>query len=174
MSAISPSPRESAQIPRWIRTAPNREAREIRLDAAPLPDGSSITFRVPRSAILDQDRIRPSPEMAAGARRVWGGVIASLRSEASSSSTTKPAFAQVLLRLNWFVEVPDKFRNFFVRAAAFSASYAPRIATGKPCTMKIGDVISGIVEKPNSERNSDSSAGDSVLSRIGWHSIHSR
>ena len=150
---IDSTPKESAQIMRWLRNAPDRVERNARIARAPLPSGSSISFKIENSTVFDQHRIHLSSEMASNMRRVWGTVV-SLRNESISANTVTPASAQILLRLNWLDESQEKYRNFFVRCTAFSADYSPRIALGKPCTLRLGDIVSGVIEKPHSERNS--------------------
>ena len=151
---IESTPREFAQITRWLHRSDNVTERNERLARAPLPAGPSISFRIDGSATFDQDRLHLSSEMAANMRRVWG-IVGALRDETLSANTLTPASAQIALRLNFLEERPVNYHDFFARAAAYSASYEPRIATGNPCTLKSGDIGCGILERPHSkDRNS--------------------
>ena len=107
-----------------------------------------------KSELFDQNRLHLASDMAASCRRVWG-VIGSLRQETvDSANATTPASAQVALRVNWLGEGTYRYRDFFVRSAAFSAAYSPRLVTGKSCNLRIGDIATGAVERPRSVRNS--------------------
>lgn len=130
---------------RWLRRAADANERSVRLASAPLPAGSSISFCIPGSLVSDQDRIHLSSEMADGMRRVWG-IVGTLRNESFAANMRTPASSQIVLRINWLGDRSQKFRNFLVRGAAYSASYDPRIATGKPCTLRIGEIVSGCLK----------------------------
>ena len=145
MADIPSTPNESARIMRRLRCVPDTTERSIRLAAATIHAGSALIFRIDGSTSLDQDRIRPSSEMEADMRKVWG-IAGSLRPESLSANTPTPASAQIVLRINWFDDRSYRYRDFSVRVAAYSASYEPRIATGHPCTLKIGDVVCGILD----------------------------
>ena len=115
------SPAESARVMRWIRRAADSDERTTRINAAPLPDGSSLSLRVPASFILGQDRVRLSSEMAASMWRVWG-IAGSLRNETFAANTRTPASSQIVLRLHWLGDTANVQRCFFTRVAAYSAS----------------------------------------------------
>ena len=149
---VASTPDESARIMRWLRRASDPAERATRLRNAPLPTGSSIVFRVAGSKELDQDRLYLSATMAASMRKVWG-IVSSLRPEVLSANTATPASAQIVIRINWHDEQSDRYRDFFARVTAYSASYEPRYATGNSCSLKLGDIVCGLLERPHSDRN---------------------
>ena len=70
------------------------------------------------------------------------------------ANTSTPASAQIVLRICWWGRSVDSYRSTFVRVTAFAASYSPRSVTGLACNLRIGDCVTGVLEKPNSPRNS--------------------
>ena len=89
-------------------------------------------------------------------RRVWG-VVGSLGvGKTGGANTTTPASAQIVMRLCWWDPTADKYRSTFVRVGAYAASISPRLVSGFACNLRIGDIVTGVLERPNSLRNSAS------------------
>lgn len=147
------TPADSAHVMRRLRAAiPFGRLRLLR--TAPLPKGSGLIFRIRDSTTFDHDRLNLSLLGATRFSRAWG-IVASLRNEVKSANTTAPASAQIWLRLPWRDLDDDVYRSFFVRTTAYSASYTPRYINGNTaCNLTVGDVVSGVLEKPASDRNS--------------------
>ena len=147
------TPGDAAFVMRRLKNARPGPERNALLRTAPLPPGSDLEFRDRSDDNRDQERLMLSKSMAYRMIRVWG-IIASLRYEKRSRNTTTPASAQVLLRLSWLDTQEDCYRSFFVRTTAFAADYAPRISDRSPCNLTLGDIITGVLERPSSDRNS--------------------
>ena len=148
-----------ARVPEIFGRVGDADLRSL-LRTAPLPEGSLLEFKhkVLRNASgkvisPDQDRLHLSKADALRCRRVWG-IATSLRKEKTSHNTVTPASAQVALRLNFLDRGDSVYRSFFVRTTAYAAAYSPRYPRGSPCTLSVGDMVSGTLERPASDRNS--------------------
>ena len=123
-----------------------------------LPMGACLVMKDANVDALDQERLMLSATDAHRFSRVWG-VVTSLRGESSSRNTKTPASGQVLLKLDWLDTANDCFRNFFVRSAIYSADFAPRYADGRPSNIHVGDIVSGMLAMPSSDRQSTTITG---------------
>ena len=91
-----------------------------------------------------------------------------MKNEPISANTTTPASAQVVLRLNFFDPDVDGYRSIFARVTAFAADYTPHVVTGLACNLSLGDIVSGILERPNSDRNSTALAAWDFATLKDW------
>ena len=123
-----------------------------------LPMGSCLVMKDDTVEALGQERLMLSACDARRFSRVWG-VVKSLKGESSSSNAKTPASGQVLLKLDWMDTSLECLRNFFARAAIYSADFAPRYADGRPSNIHVGDIVNGMLATPSSDRQSTTITG---------------
>ena len=89
-------PTDTAELFRSFRAAPSRAERDRLVSLAPLPKGSTVVFKIDKSATHDQDRINLSRGHASSIDKVWGMVVG-IKEADHSANTLTPACIQVLL-----------------------------------------------------------------------------
>ena len=94
------TPSETAGLFRSFHAATSRAARDVLVSRAPLPRGSSVVFKIEKSATHDQDRLNLSKSHAESIDKVWGMVIG-IKDAFYSANTLTPACIQVLLARGW-------------------------------------------------------------------------
>ena len=156
-SFAASTPGDSARVMRRLRNAASYGDFCSLVRTAPLPVGCKLTLKNRFSTTSDQDRLDLSSQYAIRYQRVWG-IVSSLRKEKFSANTTTPASAQVVLRIVWLGVDDDLYRSFFVRTTLFAAAYTPRFPSGNPCSVSLGDIVSGTLGRPSSDRNSSAFA----------------
>ena len=138
----------------YLKSLLNKKDLDQLLSTAPLPEGSLLEFKDDSITARDQDRLNLCRSDALRFQKAWGIVTSIKKEKVISANTTTPASAQVVLRLNFLDRSENVYRSFFVRTTAFAAAYAPRFPRGTSCTLSVGDMVSGVLERPSSDRNS--------------------
>ena len=152
-TVVYSTPADAAFVMKRLKNARPGTERNALLRTAPLPTGSKIEFRDRSDDSRDQGRLMLSRSDAYRMIRVWG-IVASLRHEKRSHNTPTPASAQIVLKLSWLGQDSDCYRSFFVRTTAYAADYTPRISDRSSCNLTLGDIVTGVLVRPASDRNS--------------------
>ena len=105
--------------------------------------------RFPKSQ--NQDRIYLTYRMAWQLRRSTG-YVANIRFETTGMNATKPASAQIALKLPW-EDAAGRPCYVFARTTAYASAFSPRLIS--PCSfahIALGDIVSGVLELPHSDQ----------------------
>ena len=92
---------------------------------APLPIGSTVSLRRHLAGDLDKGRLIIARSDDGKYDRAWGR-MPSAESRENPAKNSTPIWAHSLLRIARWVADAIAYRNFFVRASAYSAHYTPR------------------------------------------------
>ena len=110
-------PCDTAAVIRPMHNAPGRETRDKRLRDAPLPRGSTLIMRIPRSETLDQDRLHLGRADATAIDRVWGLVV-QINPEVGTANSDTPDGAHVVIRYTWLGAFDKCMRSPYKAAAS--------------------------------------------------------
>ena len=109
----------------------------------------------------NQDRLYVLYSMAWKLKRSTG-YIANIRYEKTGKNSSRPASAQIVLKIPWINAETGKMNHVYARTTAYASAFAPRQIS--PCSLAhvaLGDLAVGIIETPHSDQCS--------TSLLAWH-----
>ena len=140
------SPEDTASLFRALHNA-NTPAERARLTAiAEFPRGSSVSLKVPRSEVFDQDRLNLGISFAQSLDKIFG-VVVNLLPASGSANTLTPACAIVMFKFCWYDDHESCNRSLFLRTSAYAASFAPRVVSPEYRNLRRGDFVCGLLHR---------------------------
>ena len=146
------SPADTAALFRRIHAAPDRQSADRIIRDASLPRGSSLSLKIKKSETHDQDRINLGKTMTDHMDKIWGVVI-HLADAFGSANTWTPACAQIMFKFVWYDDFDECNRMIFLSTSAYSSTFAPRVISDQSRTVKRGDFVCGLLQRPSNIRN---------------------